>query len=115
MSSHDPIIESHDPDLESRDHQKATRPVDVVVSLSSEQHEILFNDEVESHLTSSVRRWCEWGGWEEGQGETGKVLHYLRLTAELCCVTRQVRPTSLATSLLAVLRQRLLPTVRFSH
>ena len=94
VSSHDPVIESHDPDSESHDRrERTTRPVDVCVSLSSEQREILFNDEPESHLTSAVGRWCEWGGWEEGEREMGKVLHYLRLAAELCCVTRQVRPT----------------------
>ena len=104
MSSHDPVVESHDLDSESRDHREgATRPIDVCVSLSSEQRTVLFSDEAESHLTSAVGRWCEWGGWEEGEEEMERVLHHLRLTAELCCVTRQVRSTRLASSLSAAL------------
>ena len=100
MSSHDPVVESHDPDSESRDHREgATRPIDVCVSLSSEQRALLFSDEAESHLTSAVGRWCEWGGWEEGEEEMARVLHYLRLTAELCCVTRQVRPIYMSSQL----------------
>ena len=41
----------------------------------------------------AVERWCDWGGGEgeKEEGELERVLYFLRLTAELCHLTCQVR------------------------
>ena len=67
------------------------------MALSSDQRRVLMDGTVEGHLCQAVERWCEWGDGEEEEGEgeekrrTESVFYYLRLTAELCSVTRQVR------------------------
>ena len=84
-------VSSRDPFTESHDQGEGSRAVDVCVHLSTEQRAALLDGEVERHLTCAVGRWCEWGEGEgERKGDMEKVFYYLRLTAELCSLTRQV-------------------------
>ena len=80
--SHDQPDGSHDPGSKSHDQEEWL----------CEGSEVEGRGEVEECLGRAVDRWCEWGegGEGEGEGEEERVLHFLRLTAELCHLTCQV-------------------------